>query len=98
MHLLSLGPDPFGCYRPSAILREEFEVSAHLIRTLATDLLRRHAPDASWAVKLLLGHSSRTIQGTYRTDFRETAAVEVGQEPSASSRRRPRSARSRMDG
>jgi hypothetical protein len=44
-----------------------------------TDFLKRHRPDAAWAVKQLLGHTSRTMQATYQTDFREVAAVEAGQ-------------------
>jgi ADP-ribose pyrophosphatase YjhB (NUDIX family) len=79
MNLLSLGPQPFDTYRPSVLLREEFEISAHLVRTLVTDFLRRHRPNAAWAVKQLLGHTSRTMQATYQTDFREVAAVEAGQ-------------------
>jgi hypothetical protein len=76
MYLFALGPEPIGTYQPSSFLREEFGISAHLVRTLVTDLLRRHQPDAAWAVKLILGHTTRTMQQTYQTDFREVAAVE----------------------
>jgi hypothetical protein len=79
MHMCSLGPDPFGAYLPSTFIREEFEIGAHLVRTLVTDLLRRHQPDAAWAAQLLLGHATRTMQQSYRTDFRDVAAVEKGQ-------------------
>jgi hypothetical protein len=79
MHLFSLAPEPYGTYRPTAFLREEFGISAQLIRTIVTDFLKRHRPDAAWAVKQLLGHTSRTMQNTYQTDFREVAAVEAGQ-------------------
>jgi hypothetical protein len=79
MHLFSLSPEPCGTYRPTAFLREEFGISAHLIRTIVTDFLKRNRPDAAWAVKQLLGHTSRTMQNTYQTDFREVAAVEAGQ-------------------
>ena len=79
LYLVSLATEPFGTYLPSAFLGEEFGIGAHFVRTLVTDLLRRHRPDAAWAVQLLLGHASRTMQKSYQTDFREIAAVEKGQ-------------------
>ena len=79
MNLLSLAAEPLDTYLASKILREEFGIGAHLVRTLATDFLRRHRPDAAWAVKMLLGHTSLTMQRAYQTDFREAAAVEKAQ-------------------
>lgn len=75
-NLLGLEDDPFGTYHASALLREEFGISGHLVRTLITDLIRVHRPDAAWAAKEMLGHSSEWMQSTYRTDFRETAALD----------------------
>ena len=74
-NLLSLAPEGFDIYHPSALLREQFGISGHLVRTLVTNLLRTHRPDAAWAAKELLGHSGRWMQQTYLTDFRESAAI-----------------------
>jgi integrase len=74
-NLLSLAPRGFGLYHPSAILREEFGISGHLVRTLITDAVRNGRPDAAWAAQALMGHVNRTMQETYRVDFRETAAI-----------------------
>ncbi|WP_158547796.1 hypothetical protein [Rhodosalinus sediminis] len=75
-NLLSLAPEGFGTYYAASLLREEFGIGGHLIRTALTDLLRRHRPDAAWAVQRLLGHSVRWMQETYRSDFEEVASVE----------------------
>ena len=83
MNLLSLAAEPLDTYLASKILRVEFGIGAHLVRTLATDFLRRHRPDAAWAVKMLLGHTSLTMQRAYQTDFREAAAVEKAQATTA---------------
>ena len=83
MNLLSLAAKPLPTYLSSKILRKEFGIGAHLVRTLATDFLRRHQPGAAWAVKFLLGHTSLTMQREYQTDFRESAAVEKAQATTA---------------
>ena len=75
MNLLSLRKDGFDTYHPSALLREDFGISGHLVRTLITNLIRNQRPDAAWAVQALLGHSSRGMQGEYLTDFRTTASI-----------------------
>jgi hypothetical protein len=75
-NLLGLEDGALSIYHPTALLKEEFGISGHLVRTLLTDLVRVHRPDADWAVKTMLGHMSRWMQSTYRTDFRETAALE----------------------
>jgi hypothetical protein len=75
-NLLALEEAPFGTYHASTLLREEFGISGHLVRTLVTDLLRVHRPDAAWAAREMLGHSSDWMQATYRTDFREMAALD----------------------
>ncbi|WP_430939489.1 hypothetical protein [Rhodovulum sp. YNF3179] len=74
-NLISLTLEPMSTYYPSALLKEEFGISGHLLRTLITNLLRQERPDAAWAVQKLLGHSSRYMQETYRTEFAETAAI-----------------------
>ena len=79
-NLLSLPNGGFHLYMPSRILREEFGVSGHLVRTLITDAIRAEEPDAAWAAQFMLGHSNRTMQETYRTDFREAAAVRSWQD------------------
>ena len=56
--------------------RRSSRISGHLVRTLVTDLIRVHRPDAAWAAQALLGHKSQWMQATYRTDFRETAALD----------------------
>lgn len=75
-NLLSLAPEGFGTYHPAELLREDFGIGGHLIRTAVTDFLRRHRPDAAWAVQRLLGHSVEWMQETYRSDFQEVASVE----------------------
>ena len=74
-NLVGLEDGAFSTYHPAALLQEEFGISGHLVRTLVTDLIRTHRPDAAWAAQTLLGHKSRWMQSTYRTDFRETAAL-----------------------
>ncbi|QPZ93380.1 hypothetical protein [Thioclava electrotropha] len=75
MNLLSLGEDGYDTYHPSALLKQEFGISGHLIRTLVTNLIRTEEPDAAWAAQALLGHSNRYSQRAYLTDFRVTASV-----------------------
>lgn len=75
-NLLGLEEGAFSTYHPTALLREEFGISGHLVRTLVTDLIRVHRPDAAWAAQMLLGHKTRWMQASYRTDFRDTAALE----------------------
>lgn len=74
-NLLSLSDLPFRTYFATSVLRQEFGVSGHLIRTLITDLLRNERPDAAWAAKEMLGHSRQRMQNTYQSDFRATASV-----------------------
>lgn len=75
-NLLGLEDGAFATYHPAALLQEEFGISGHLVRTLVTDLIRTHEPDAAWAVQTLLGHTSRWMQQSYRSDFQETAAMQ----------------------
>ncbi|QEW29562.1 hypothetical protein RIdsm_05407 (plasmid) [Roseovarius indicus] len=75
-NLLSLQAEGFDTYHASKLLREAFGISGHLIRTAVTDLLRRHRPDAAWAVQRLLGHSVEWMQENYRSEFAEVASVE----------------------
>ncbi|MCZ4262785.1 MULTISPECIES: hypothetical protein [Limimaricola] len=75
-NLLGLEEGALSTYHPAVLLQEEFGISGHLVRSLVTDLVRTQAPDAAWAVQALLGHSSRWMQQAYRTDFRDTAALE----------------------
>jgi hypothetical protein len=75
VNLVGMEDGAFATYHPAALLQEEFGISGHLVRTLVTDLVRTHRPDAAWAVQTLLGHKSRWMQNTYRTDFRDTAAL-----------------------
>lgn len=56
-------------------LARDFGIHGHLVRTLIADLLRRARPDALWALQKLLGHTNRTTQRVYRSDFDESAAV-----------------------
>jgi len=74
-NLVSLEAAPIGLYYPSRVLQRHFRISGHLVRTLMTDLVRRHRPDSAWAAQFLLGHSNRHMQESYRTDFRETAVI-----------------------
>ncbi|MCX8226323.1 MAG: hypothetical protein OTI35_09630 [Sulfitobacter sp.] len=74
-NLLSLNVMPFHSYYATSVLREEFGISGHLVRTLITDLLRNARPDAAWAAQEILGHSNRWMQATYQSDFRATASV-----------------------
>lgn len=75
-NLLSLSAEPFHTYYPAQMLREEFSISGHLVRTLITDLLRNERPDAAWAAQELLGHSNQWMQATYQSDFRATASIQ----------------------
>lgn len=75
-NLLSLRDEGFDTYHASKLLHEAFGISGHLIRTAVTDLLRRHRPDAAWAVQRLLGHSVEWMQESYRSEFAEVASLE----------------------
>ena len=74
-NLLSLEDREYGNGHVSALLTEEFDIPAHLVRTLVCDTLRIHRPDAAWAAQALLGHASERMQTVYRADFAETSAV-----------------------
>jgi integrase len=74
-NLLSLGADGLDTYYPSTVLKKHFGLSGHLIRTLITDALRIHRPDAAWAAQFMLGHTNSTMQETYRTDFRDRGVI-----------------------
>ncbi|SIO10127.1 hypothetical protein SAMN05444722_0420 [Rhodovulum sp. ES.010] len=74
-NLVALDAAPMGLYYPSRVLQRHFGVSGHLVRTLVTDAVRVHRPDAAWAAQFLLGHSNRQMQESYRTDFRELAVL-----------------------
>ncbi|MBK0329339.1 hypothetical protein I5535_18855 [Rhodobacteraceae bacterium F11138] len=56
-------------------LAKDFGVHGHLVRTLIADLIRRARPDAIWALQQMLGHTDRTTQRVYRSDFDESRAV-----------------------
>ncbi|WP_143597950.1 site-specific integrase [Thioclava sp. JM3] len=56
-------------------LAQDFGIHGHLVRTLIADLLRRARPDALWALQKMLGHTNRTTQRVYRSDFDESVAV-----------------------
>ncbi|WP_417809879.1 hypothetical protein [Thioclava sp.] len=79
MNLFSLSRVGYDTYHPTALLKEEFGISGHLIRTLVTNLIRTEEPDAAWAAQALLGHSQRYSQRAYLTDFRVTASVRAWQ-------------------
>lgn len=74
-NLLSLSEVPFHSYYPTKVLRQEFGISGHLVRTLITDLIRNERPDAAWAAQEMLGHSNKWMQTAYQSDFRATASV-----------------------
>lgn len=74
-NLLSLSEGPFHSYYATTVLREEFGISGHLVRTLITDLIRTERPDAAWAAQEMLGHSNKWMQATYQSDFRATASI-----------------------
>ncbi len=74
-NLLSLAADGYASYLPTRMLKDEFGISGHFIRTLIVNALSVHRPDAAWAAQILLGHANRTMQATYLTDFRFTAAM-----------------------
>ena len=75
LNLISLSNAPFHSYYPAKILREEFGISGHLVRTLITDLIRNARPEAAWAAQEMLGHSNRWMQTAYQSDFRATASI-----------------------
>jgi hypothetical protein len=79
MHLFSLAPEPYGTYRPTGFLREEFGISAQLIRTIVTDFLKRHRPERRLGGQAAARPHLEDDASTYQTDFREVAAVEAGQ-------------------
>lgn len=72
---MSLGAQGYVSYLPTKMLQEEFGISGHFIRSLIVNALSVHQPDAAWAAQILLGHTSRTMQAVYLTDFRFTAAM-----------------------
>nr|WP_309504397.1 hypothetical protein [uncultured Roseovarius sp.] len=74
-NLLSLSETPFHSKFTTGVLRQEFGISGHLVRTLITDLIRTEHPDAAWAAQEMLGHSNRWMQSTYQSDFRATASI-----------------------
>lgn len=78
-NLLTLSSEPFHTYYSAQVLREEFGISGHLVRTLITDLLRNERPDAAWAAQEMLGHSNKWMQNAYRTEFKVTASVKQWQ-------------------
>ncbi len=39
------------------------------------DLIRRERPDALWALQQMLGHTNRTTQKVYRSEFDDSQAV-----------------------
>lgn len=59
----------------NARLSGDFGVHGHLVRTMIADLIRRARPDALWALQQMLGHTDRTTQNVYRSDFDESQAV-----------------------
>jgi|TARA_R110002124_G_scaffold154872_1_gene321939 integrase len=75
-NLLSLSAEPFHRYYSTQVLREEFGISGHLVRTLITDLLRNQRPDADWAAQEMLGHSNKWMQVAYQSDFCATASIQ----------------------
>jgi len=77
LYLFSLAAEPIDVSMPSAIVRREFGVGAHLWRTLVSDLIRRHDPNAVDVVRTLLGHSTRHMQEAYRSEFSDTAAMKA---------------------
>ena len=74
-NLLTLATEGYGGYLPTTMLQEEFAIPGHFVRSLIVNALRVHQPDAAWAAQILLGHTNRTMQATYLTDFRFTAAM-----------------------
>lgn len=74
-NLISLAKAPFHRYHATKVLRQEFGISGHLVRTLITDLIRNERPDGAWAAQEMLGHSNRWMQATYQSDFRATASI-----------------------
>ncbi len=74
-NLLSLSNMPFHTYFSANVLRQEFGISGHLMRTLITDLLRNARSDAAWAAQEMLGHSNKWMQATYQSDFRAVASI-----------------------
>ncbi|MBL3705851.1 hypothetical protein GI582_24420 [Sulfitobacter sp. BDSS02] len=59
----------------NARLKQDFRVHGHLVRTMIADLIRRTRPDALWALQQMLGHTDRTTQKVYRSEFDESQAV-----------------------
>jgi hypothetical protein len=74
-NLLSLSEREFGDAHVSTLLKEEFGIPAHLIRTLVCDEIRVRRPDAAWAAQAMLGHASEYMQREYRSDFAEIGAA-----------------------
>ncbi len=59
----------------NARLSGDFGVHGHLVRTMIADLIRRERPDALWALQQMLGHTNRTTQKVYRSEFDDSQAV-----------------------
>jgi integrase len=73
---MSLAPVPAHEAMPSALFREEFAISAHMIRTLVVDFLKWHGEEGTAGVcQALLGHRDPEMHEEYRTDFRDQAAL-----------------------
>jgi integrase len=75
-HFMSLDPAPAHTEMPSALFREAFGISAHMIRTLVVDFLKWHGEEGPAGVcQALLGHRNPEMHQEYRTDFRDQAAI-----------------------
>ena len=72
---MSLAPEPAHAKMPSVLMREEFGVGAHAIRTLVTDFLKWHAAGSAAVCQALLGHREPDMHQEYRSDFRDLAAL-----------------------
>lgn len=75
LNLLSLSDQVMNPGYVNRRLHEDFGLHGHLVRTLIADLLRKTHPDALWVLQHMLGHTNRTTQRVYRSDFDESAAV-----------------------
>ena len=73
---MSLDATPAHDEMPSVLFREEFAISAHMIRTLVVDFLKWHGDEGAAGVcQALLGHRDPEMHEAYRTDFRDQAAI-----------------------
>lgn len=73
-NLLSLSVKGFAVHYPSSVFEREFGITAHPLRSLICNLIRRERPDSAWAVQAMLGHANQTMQREYETEFRRTAS------------------------